>query len=124
MNESKLQCTCACHVSNNPCCQKCNNTVVKQLVQMLGEDLQGLKIFCVDYGHRLVEIENLFSGKSFKPIHDAMELHVDLFDKRVKSVEHLVKHYQEGIEKCFERIETIDKTIHGLIDKIGEMANH
>jgi len=49
--------------------------------------LEKIKSFYADYGHRLAIIEDLFAGKSFKPIHDAMEVHVEAFNKRIEALE-------------------------------------
>ncbi len=40
-----------------------------------------------DYSRRLAILEDLFAGKSFKPIHDAMNSHIEMFNKRIEALE-------------------------------------
>jgi hypothetical protein len=51
------------------------------------QDISALKGFYGEFGHRLKIIEDLFEGKSFKPIHDAMETHVEMFNERIEKLE-------------------------------------
>lgn len=119
--EESAQCSCVCHVSSNKCCELCATNLVKSI----HEALELLNDFYENYGGRLKVIEDLFAGKSFKPIHDAMELHVERFDNRIDSLESSIgiingiikprqeielclEDQRESLDKCFERIEILE----------------
>lgn len=113
----------------------------------MSEELDLIRKFYEHYDKCLKVIEDLFAGKSFKPIHDAMELHVERFNKRILDIEsedysaqlegleekvcdelEIIKDFntetQKGFNRLSERIEMSEKTISELVDKIAEIGNH
>lgn len=90
--------------------------------------------FHAEFGKRLATIEDLFAEKSFKPIHDAMELHVERFNERISTLEnhvcfnkdnrHDLNQSLKAIQHDYKReIDSLEKTVASLVDKIAEIAN-
>lgn len=144
------QCACICHKQGMlGCCKNCIKETVKE---------------SVSFHDRLSKLEHFFSGKIKNPIYDAIEIHVENFNKRIvaleenyrglfhdtkhineqlaslvhtfvtlpamellvgeninnvyrtiDAIEQKIDHAQDGVEGCFERVETIEDDIHNQI---------